>query len=402
VLSPDGNTLVCCNGSTDDVSVVDLTTWTETARISTPSYPVRAAFTPDGSRALVVARNSQTLVEITLAPAGGGAPQLTGMTQVGFQPFEIVIPPSGNEAFVAAYGNSSLDRVDLATLTTTLGAVVLPGMTGAQPLGLEMDRVGNRLVVATRDGSVHFIDAATLQIEESAELEANTADVVWNETQTALLLASPLERDGLHVIRPFDECGEAFCFGDGGVSPGCTACPCGNNAPAGTAAGCANASNAFGASLSSLGRPRVSDPTLRFEAQGLPSASFALLLSGPNALPNAGACPPGSGLAPPVLDGLRCVGGGTRRLGARQSDAAGTVGISGPGWESGAALLGGSAAGTTILFQATYRTNPAQGCGTGLNTTNAVRIRLHALACDLATLLRTMATPKTDKTWSRG
>ena len=61
--------------------------------------------------------------------------------------------------------------------------------------------------------------------------------------------------------------------------------------------------------------------------------TFGVLVSGDNRLPNMGVCPPGSGLASPLLDGLRCVGGAALRHGSRATDANGEIGTtSTAGW----------------------------------------------------------------------
>ena len=172
---------------------------------------------------------------------------------------------------------------------------------------------------------------------------------------------------------------DAFCFGDGGDGQGCTDCPCGNNAPAGTVGGCLHSSGQS-AVLASMGNASVSNDTLRFEVHRALANTFALLISGTSRTPLAGGppCPPGSGVTSVALDGLRCVAMNVVRHGARASDLAGSIGVTNPGWgppsgpPGGLVLQGGFVAGQTRYFQTFYRDPPAQGCGTGLNTTNAV------------------------------
>ncbi len=173
--------------------------------------------------------------------------------------------------------------------------------------------------------------------------------------------------------------GVSFCNGDGGDQMGCTNCPCGNNAPLGTNGGCTN-SVGTSALLIASGSPNVSTPadTLHFDLTGgtFPG-SFGVLLSGANQLPNAGACPPGSGITSATLDGLRCVGGsalrhGSRSLGANGSTSAGWGPPANP--TAGIGVSAGFVAGQTRHFQVFYRETPTLGCMTGQNTTNAVSI----------------------------
>ena len=123
--------------------------------------------------------------------------------------------------------------------------------------------------------------------------------------------------------------GDSYCFGDGGVSPGCTACPCLNDAPAGTIGGCLNSAGTS-ARLHSSGTPSVSNDTLRFQVTGANASTFGILISGNDRLPNnpANVCfGLDSGVTSVVLDGLRCVGVSLVRHGSRSTDVFGSIGV---------------------------------------------------------------------------
>ena len=163
---------------------------------------------------------------------------------------------------------------------------------------------------------------------------------------------------------------------------GCSTCPCGNAAVAATyLGGCSNPDGRSAAIVAS-GRPSLSTNALRLELRGGTSTSFGVLVSGLNLLPAASPqCAPGSGLTSGVLDGLRCVGGAVQRHGSRALDANGDAGVTSPAWgppngpAGGLLLQAGSVVGQTRYFQVFYRVNPALGCGTGQNTSDAVAIR---------------------------
>ncbi len=171
--------------------------------------------------------------------------------------------------------------------------------------------------------------------------------------------------------------GTMFCFGDGGDQMGCTRCRCLNEAPIGTIGGCLNGA-ATSARLDASGVPSLAADTLRFEVAGANPTTFAVLVSGRDASPVMGACPPGSGtLAGPALDGLRCVANLLVRHGTRATDGFGiTVSNWGPpsGPAGGLIAQGGFAAGQTRYFQTFYRENPLASCMTGQNTSSAVSI----------------------------
>lgn len=157
-----------------------------------------------------------------------------------------------------------------------------------------------------------------------------------------------------------------FCFGDGTGA----ACPCGNPGPEG--AGCAN-STGTGAVITTNGDTSVMNNALTFDMAGGTASTFAVLLSGDNAL--------GGGLGIlglPAKDGLRCVGGGLLRHGTRGLDASGAN--SDP-WGSftgpAGGIIGGAgfAAGQTRYFQARYREAPSLApCGTDQNTSQGIEL----------------------------
>lgn len=173
---------------------------------------------------------------------------------------------------------------------------------------------------------------------------------------------------------------KTFCFGDGGDQMGCKDCPCSNNSKQGSLGGCLNSSGLSGR-IGYFGVPSVSNDTLRFEALSCSPQTFALLTAADNQLPAMGMCPPGSGIVQvALLDGLRCAGGNFQRHGTRATDSQGDVGITNNGWGPpsgppiGIIAQGGYSAGQTRHFQIIYREDSMLGCGTALNTTNAVSV----------------------------
>lgn len=190
--------------------------------------------------------------------------------------------------------------------------------------------------------------------------------------------------DGSRVIATLDPVlGEfpVYCVGDGGLAPGCTPCPCGNEA-AGTGGGCLNSSGGS-ARLRASGLPSLSVDTLRVEVDEATPQTFAVLVSADNALPNNPQNPCfglDTGVLTPLFDGLRCIGGNLLRHGARPSDATGSIGVTTPGWgggdapAEGLAVSAGFAAGVTREWQVFYRDDPTLGCQSGQNTTPAVSL----------------------------
>lgn len=181
--------------------------------------------------------------------------------------------------------------------------------------------------------------------------------------------------------------GADLCNGDGGVSPGCTDCPCANNAPAGTIGGCLN-NLGTSARLNAIGDTSVSMPPmsvadLRFHVTLARPGSFCVLLSGAAVAPQAVGNPCfglNSGVTSVLFDGLRCAVMGLLRHGGRVLDGAGSAGITNAPWggegnpAAGIAGNAGFVPAQTRYFQAVYRDFMVAPCTAGLNTTQAVEV----------------------------
>jgi hypothetical protein len=142
----------------------------------------------------------------------------------------------------------------------------------------------------------------------------------------------------------------AYCFGDGTE----TSCPCGNDGANGV--GCAN-STGQGALLASTGTSDVTTAELALTGFQLPPNKPCLYFGGSNAL---------AGL--PFGDGLRCVGGGIKRLQLVLSDALGTSLTT-----VDLASKMGAVSGDTHRFQIWYRDPPGL-CGSAFNLSNGFEV----------------------------
>ncbi len=186
---------------------------------------------------------------------------------------------------------------------------------------------------------------------------------------------------GCTIDSPFAE----FCHGDGGDQAGCTNCPCGNNAPAGTQGGCRNSAGTSAQLIASgdtsVSLPFAVDTDLRFGLTGAPAGAFCILNSGNGVAPTNAANPCfglNSGAQAMQFDGLRCAVVNTRRHGGRPADANGDVGVTNNGWGTpsgppiGLVAQGGYTAGQTRNYQLIYREDPLLSCQRALNTSQAV------------------------------
>lgn len=278
------------------------------------------------------------------------------------------------------------------------------GFTGDQ-FGFSVDLFGARLVVgATDQDDPARNQGAAYVFEYDGFAWVETQKLIAGDGETENLFGTDVAIDGRTIV-----CGAAlddhmpsgslfagsvyvydylsdfrsFCYGDGGISPLCTPCPCGNDAPAGTLGGCLN-SVGSSARLYVEGMPSVEFDTLRFELEGGLPFSFGVLISGENTPPLASpsGCPPGVGVQSFLLDGLRCVNTNVIRHGPRGMNGDGDIGLDNNGWGPPSGPPGGLldfanlSAGQTRYFQVFYREGVGQGCLTEQNTSNAVGVTL--------------------------
>ena len=215
-----------------------------------------------------------------------------------------------------------------------------------------------------------------LRLLDTSSVETDADDLTYH------FRAESLVRATLTTCYTYIPGRETFCYGDGGLAPGCTPCLCGND-QAGNIGGCLN-STGNGARLYAKGISETGFDTLRFElVGGVPG--YAILSSGDSAAPTnpMNPCwPENVGTQSNFLDGLRCVAGNVIRHGSRIIDENGRVGVTNAGWggldapAEGILAQGGFMIGQTRHFQASYREDPSLVCGKGSNTTNGVVVEI--------------------------
>lgn len=243
--------------------------------------------------------------------------------------------------------------------------------------GKEMQFDGTRLIAGTRSsGVVYAFDWDGSQFVQTASYSTPNSGEVAFFGDGLVACASP-QAGGteMEVLEFVDTPHTNFCFGN---ADSCSGCPCGNAVLGTTPAGCGNR-NLAGALLVARGDASVAADTLRFDLSGGTRETFGVLVSGQNALPASGACPPGSGLISNTLNGLRCVGGNLVRHGTRLLSVEGTNSVP---WgfpgnpQSGLLNQGGFTAGSVRHFQVIYRDENHGTCFAGQNTSNATTITI--------------------------
>ena len=150
----------------------------------------------------------------------------------------------------------------------------------------------------------------------------------------------------------------SYCLGDGSGAP----CPCGNEVPAGTVAGCEHSAGA-GARLSRRGAAELTSDTLILDAKGLLSSTTGFFVQGTSEA--------GGGNGTPFGDGRLCVSGTVRRLAPAATAVGGVASTQGgaPLSVRGAVLAPG-----VRTYQFWYR-DPQPFCtAETFNLTNGLRV----------------------------
>ena len=256
-------------------------------------------------------------------------------------------------------GGSSHNLVKFALDGTYLGEVKHPDLTG--PQGVAFDDRG------------HVFSSSFYQ-DTLVEFDGD-----GNYIRTILTGGLSIPRSIAFDPGRIDTEFPSRCEGDGGDGLGCTDCPCDNNAQPNSGGGCLN-SVGESARLHAYGTGSLTAGDLRFELDGSTPNALAVLISGEALAPQNPSNPCfglATGFIPMNMDGLRCAVVDFRRHGNRPIDANGRVGAMAPGWGGldapaiGIGARAGFSAGQERHFQAFYRDDSSQRCGTGLNSSGA-------------------------------
>ncbi len=122
-VTPDGRWVWAGNRAEDTISIIDTKTLEVTKRISSPGFPYRVQFTPDGTLALVPHAQASSLVVADVAGQTIVRSIKLGLTKVAEPSTAGVFPhPDNRHAFVTVRNDNSMLVLDL-TSGETLGRV---------------------------------------------------------------------------------------------------------------------------------------------------------------------------------------------------------------------------------------------------------------------------------------
>ena len=136
-VSPDDKYLLVANWCSYDVSIVDIASAKEVARLPLGAYPRGLAISPDSFTGYVALMGGGTVVKVSLATL-----TKTGTFYVGSNPRHLVLDPSGRYLYVSLNGSGTAVKVDLTT-DRVVGSV----RTGADERSMAISADGLSLYV---------------------------------------------------------------------------------------------------------------------------------------------------------------------------------------------------------------------------------------------------------------
>ncbi len=172
-VSPDGKYLLVANWCSYDLSVVDIASAREVARLPMGAYPRGLAITPDSSTAYVAIMGGSSVVKVDLATL-----TRTGSFYVGANPRHLVLDPSGRYLYVSLNGSGTAAKVDL-TSDRVVGSV----HTGSDERSMAISADGLSLyVVNYLSNTVTKLRAADMAVMQTVPTGVHPIGVTYDRT----------------------------------------------------------------------------------------------------------------------------------------------------------------------------------------------------------------------------
>jgi YVTN family beta-propeller protein len=204
-ISHDGTTMAV-PGADGTVSLIDLGTWAEVARLTLgdgSNAATRAIFSPDDAYvyAMTWDINGAHPCELFVIQNAGSSSVVVDQAAVGQDGSDLAVSPGGDMLYVACQEDiKGIVALDLNSMTsTTIATPDLEGNGFNGVYGVELTADGSALYGMGCDGYLHTIDTATNAIVDSTETGATSGyNFVLNEaTQRAIVVAATPYQDGI-------------------------------------------------------------------------------------------------------------------------------------------------------------------------------------------------------------
>ncbi len=172
-ISPDDRYLLVANWCSYDLSIVDIATAKEVARLPMGAYPRGIAISPDSSTAYVAIMGGDEVVKVNLATL-----TKVGDITVGSNPRHVVIDPTGRYLYVSLNSPGDVVKVDLAT-DSVVGSV----HTGEECRSLAISTDGRSLyVVNYQSNTVTKLRSSDLAVLQTVSTGVHPIGITYDAT----------------------------------------------------------------------------------------------------------------------------------------------------------------------------------------------------------------------------
>lgn len=179
-LTPDDRTVLVTNWCTWDLSIVDVDSATETARLPIGRYPRGIAVAPDGRTAYVAVMGDDVVAAVDLT-----ARSVRSLGSFGDGPRHLNITPDGGALFVSHNRSGTVVRIDTAT-----GAETHRVRTGSQPRSMAISSDGTALYVANYESStVTKVATADLAVLHEVPTDRHPIGITYEPTTRSVWVA---------------------------------------------------------------------------------------------------------------------------------------------------------------------------------------------------------------------
>lgn len=161
-VTPDDRKVLVTNWCTYDLSIIDVASGREEARLPIGRYPRGIVVSPDSRTAYVAVMGAGMIVRVDLTTN-----QVTTLVQSGKSPRHLLLSPDGKSLFVSHNGDSTVARVDTGT-----GAITHRVTTGQQPRSMAISTDGSAIYVANYESST----VTKLRADDLGELDQVATD----------------------------------------------------------------------------------------------------------------------------------------------------------------------------------------------------------------------------------
>jgi YVTN family beta-propeller protein len=172
-VTPNGRYLLVANWCSFDLSVVDIASGKEIARLPMGPYPRGLAVSPDSKTAYVAIMGGDDVVKVNLT-----ALKTEGSFTVGANPRHIVMSPDGRYLYASLNSPGDVVKVDLAT-----DRVVATAHTGDEDRSLAIAADGRSLyVVGYQSNAITKLRTSDLQVLQNVGTGVHPIGIAYDAT----------------------------------------------------------------------------------------------------------------------------------------------------------------------------------------------------------------------------